>query len=407
MIWTLAFRNIRSNVRRSIISILAIAVGLAVLIFSGTLRVGQYDTLVNSGVSQLAGHVVVQQVGFQENKEPTYILENGVVIKERLSELFPDSTITTRLYLGGLLSSSSSPSFLTITGVDPTAESQISDMPNKLVSGEWLTNNTKDIIIGRNTAEMLKVDLNDKVVFTISANGEMNGQLFRVKGIFSTGSDEMDAFTGFIHYKAAQELLQHPTAAHQIAIHLPDVFDTDTAVLQSKENITETNIEVLSWKEALPDIINMIEVDKVANLLINFVLFSIVALGIVNTMLMSVLERLNQFGVLMSIGMKLKLLIRMIIYEGIILGIFGSILGIILGIIISYPIVEYGLDLSNRVGDGIQIGGTVNSAVLYGKYSPTLVVFYAGFALIFSIISTLYPAYKLSKLNPIEAMRHQ
>ena len=109
----------------------------------------------------------------------------------------------------------------------------------------------------------------------------------------------------------------------------------------------------------------MIEVDKIANLLINIVLFSIVALGIVNTMLMSVLERLNQFGVLMSIGMKLKLLIRMILYEGVILGLVGSLLGIVLGIIISYPIVEYGLDLSNRVGDGIQIGG-INSAVLYG-----------------------------------------
>ena len=407
MIWTLAFRNIRSNVRRSIISILAIAVGLAVLIFSGTLRVGQYDTLVNSGVSQLAGHVVVQKMGFQENKEPTFILDNGNEIRDNLSVLFPDSTITTRVYLGGLLSSSSNPSFLTITGVDPAAESSVSDMPNKLIAGEWLTDNTKDIIIGKNTAEMLKVELNDKVVFTISANGEMNGQLFRVKGIFSTGSDEIDAFTGFIHYKAAQELLQSPSGAHQIAIHLPDVFDTDLAVQQSTSAVSEPNVEVLSWKEALPDIINMIEVDKIANLLINFVLFSIVALGIVNTMLMSVLERLNQFGVLMSIGMKLKLLIRMILYEGIILGMMGSLLGIILGIIISYPIVEYGLDLSNRVGDGIQIGGTVNSAVLYGKYSPTLIIFYALFALVFSIFSTIYPAYKLSKLNPIDAMRHQ
>ena len=407
MIWTLAFRNIRSNMRRSIISILAIAVGLAVLIFSGTLRVGQYDTLVNSGVSQLAGHVVVQQVGFQDNKEPTYILENGNEIRDELTGLFPDATVTTRVYLGGLLSSSSNPSFLTITGVDPVAEAIVSDMPNKLLDGEWLTDDPKDIIIGKNTAEMLKVDLNDKVVFTISANGEMNGQLFRVRGIFSTGSDEMDAFTGFIHYKAAQDLLQNPTAAHQVAVHLPDVFDTDTAVQNSQMKIQTPGVEILSWKEALPDIINMIEVDKIANLLINFVLFSIVALGIVNTMLMSVLERLNQFGVLMSIGMKIKLLVRMILYEGVILGLMGSALGIVLGIIVSYPIVEHGLDLSNRVGDGIQIGGTVNSAVLYGKYSPTLILFYAVFALVFSILSTLYPAYKLSKLNPVDAMRHQ
>ena len=407
MIWTLAFRNIRSNVRRSIISILAIAVGLAVLIFSGTLRVGQYDTLVHSGVSQLAGHVVIQKEGFQENKEPSFILEDATLIRKKLQKTFPKSTITTRTYMGGLLSSTSNPTFLTITGVDPSAEALVSDMPTKLIEGEWLSDDSKDILIGRNTAEMLKVKLNDKLVFTISVDGEMNAQLFRVKGIFSTGSDEMDAFTGFVHYKATEQLLSQPNAAHQVAVHLPDVFDTDTAVAQTKTLISTPNIEVLSWKEALPDIINMIEVDKIANLLINFVLFSIVALGIVNTMLMSVLERLNQFGVLMSIGVKLKLLVRMIVYEGIILGIIGSLVGIVLGIIVSYPIVEYGLDLSNRVGDGIQIGGTVNSAILYGKYSPTLIGVYALFALVFSVLSTFYPAYKLSTLNPIEAMRHQ
>lgn len=407
MIWTLAFRNIRSNVRRSIISILAIAVGLAVLIFSGTLRVGQYDTLVHSGVSQLAGHVVIQQQGFQENKEPTFILQDARTIREQMQSTFPTATITTRTYMGGLLSSTSNPTFITITGVDPEAEATVSDMPNKVIEGEWLSDNTKDILIGRNTAEMLKVELGDKLVFTISANGEMNANLFRVKGIFRTGSDEIDAFTGFVHYKATEELLGTEHAAHQVAVHLVDVFDTDDAVVTTKSLLTDPNLDILSWKEALPDIINMIEVDKIANLLINFVLFSIVALGIVNTMLMSVLERLNQFGVLMSIGVKLNDLIRMIIYEGVILGIIGSLSGIALGIVVSYPLVEYGLDLSNRVGDGIQIGGTVNSAVLYGKYSTSLILFYALFALMFSIISTLYPAYKLSKLNPIEAMRHQ
>ena len=189
MIWTLAFRNIRSNIRRSIISILAVAVGLATLLFSGTLRVGQYDTLVHSGVSQLAGHVVVQQQGFQENKEPSYILKEASSIRKFFLREYPDETITTRTYLGGLLASTSNPTFITLTGIDPEQESTISDMPDKIIEGEWLSKNTKDILIGHNTAEMLKVGLNDKVVFTVSNNGEMNGQLFRVRGIFRTGSE--------------------------------------------------------------------------------------------------------------------------------------------------------------------------------------------------------------------------
>ena len=406
MIWTLAFRNIRSNIRRSIISILAVAVGLATLIFSGTLRVGQYDTLVHSGVSQLAGHVVVQQQGFQENKEPSYILKEASSIREFFIREYPEETITTRTYLGGLLASTSNPTFITLTGIDPEQESTISDMPDKIIEGEWLSKNTKDILIGHNTAEMLKVGLNDKVVFTVSNNGEMNGQLFRVRGIFRTGSEEIDAFTGFIHYKAAAELLAQEDVAHQIAIHLRDVSDTSDVLERTKQDMNTAEREILPWELALPDILNMIEVDKLANLLVNFILFTIVALGIVNTMLMSVLERLNQFGVMLAMGVKMSQLIRMIIYEGILLGLIGSILGIVLGIIVSYPMVTVGIDLSGRVGDSVQIGNTLNSAVLYGKYSAKLIALYALIAWIFSIMATIYPAWKLSTLKPIEAMRH-
>ncbi len=406
MIWTLAFRNIRSNIRRSVISILAVSVGLATLIFSGTLRVGQYVTLIHSGVSQLAGHVVIQQKGFQENKEPSYLLNNIHTIKTTWQNLVPTGTITTRTYLGGLLSSSSNPSFITLTGIDPEAEQKVSDMPNKLIKGQWLNEDQKGILIGKNTAEILKVDLGDKLVFTVSSNGEMNGQLFRVKGIFTTGSEEVDSFTGYIHYKAAEELLSQENVAHQIALHLNNVDDVPRVLKSSKAILGSPQREILSWKEALPDIINMIEVDKIANLLVNFVLFSIVALGIVNTMLMSVLERLNQFGVMLSIGVRMPQLIRMIIYEGIILGFVGSILGMILGIIVSYPMVKHGLDLSNRVGDGIQIGNTVNSAVIYGKYSMSLIIAYSIIAMIFAVLATLYPAVKLRSLKPIEAMRH-
>lgn len=406
MIWTLAFRNIRSNIRRSIISILAVAVGLATLIFSGTLRVGQYDTLVHSGVSQLAGHVVVQQKGFQENREPSYILTEASVIQNFLRGEYPEETVTTRTYLGGLLASTSNPTFITLTGIDPSQEQNISDMPEKIIEGEWLTDNTKDILIGHNTAEMLKVDLNDKVVFTVSNNGEMNGQLFRIRGIFKTGSEEIDAFTGFIHYQAAAELLGQQDVAHQVAIHLRDVSKTSVVLQHTQSGLRTENAEILPWELALPDILNMIKVDKLANLLVNFILFTIVALGIVNTMLMSVLERLNQFGVMLAIGVKMSQLIRMIVYEGILLGLIGSMLGIIIGIVVSYPLVTVGIDLSSRVGDSVQIGNTLNSAVLYGKYSIELIVSYALIAWIFSIFATIYPAWKLSTLKPIEAMRH-
>lgn len=410
MIFRLASRNIRTNLRRSIITILAIAMGLMVLMLSGTMRTGQYDQMINSGVSQLAGHVVIQQKGFQEDREIEMVLEGHPGLHAQLKEKFPDATITTRTFVGGLLTSTSGSSFATLTAIDPEPELAISEFKNNIVKGEWLDDDIKGILIGQNMADALGIDyekkLGQKVVLNTSIEGEMSSLLFRVKGVFRTGVEEMDSFTGYIHYKAAEKLLSKKDVAHQLALHFPLVEQSAQATIAAREIMDTKTLDVLSWQEALPEIVAMIEMDEMSNEVINMILFFIVAMGILNTMLMSVLERTQQFGVMLAIGMKANSLIKMILTEAFVLGILGVILGFILGMAVSYPVVEYGLDFSSAMGENYSFSGAVTSSVMYGKYNWGLYVNYVSLALLFTVLSAVYPAWKIRRLKAIDAMRH-
>lgn len=410
MIFRLAYRNIRTNLRRSIITVLAIAMGLMVLILSGTLRTGQYDQMINSGVSQLAGHVVIQKKGFQEERELEMFVEGHSVLRAQLKEEFPAATITTRSFVGGLLTSTAGSSFATLTAIDPIPELEISEFKDNIIKGEWLDDDQKGILIGQNMADALGLDyetrLNQKLVLNTSINGEMTSQLFRVKGIFRTGVEEMDSFTGYIHYKAAEKLLGKNDVAHQLALHFPLVQQSEQATQDARERIETETLDVLSWQEALPEIVAMIEMDNVSNEIINLILFFIVAMGILNTMLMSVLERTQQFGVMLAIGMKADALIKMILIEALMLGLFGVVLGLVLGVAVSYPLVENGLDFSEAMGENYSFSGAVTSAVMYGKYNWALNAKYVLIAMIFTLISAIYPAGKIRKLKAIDAMRH-
>ena len=409
MLFRLAYRNIRSNQRRSILSILAIAVGLAVLIFSGSLRTGQYSKMINSGTSQLAGHVVIQHLGYQESKNVGLLVEDVTKIREQWLQSHPNSQVTIRTFLGGLINSGNRPNLISLTGIHPTAEESISSLPSMITKGHWVQKPI-DIVLGRHAVEMLDVSLGDKLVFTAAINGEMQSHLFRLSGVFDTGSQEFDAFVGFVHYQALSQMFNQEDVAHQLALHLTSYTNAQSATQSSKNLFSNQHsnqqLEILSWKEAMPDILHMIMVDKVANALVNAILLTIVALGIVNTMMMSVLERLKQFGVLLSLGTRMVFLLRLILCEGFLLGVLGAIVGIILGLVVTYPAVQYGIDFSGKIGENVQVGNMVNATVLYAEYNVRLILQDALIALFFAVMATMYPAWKLSKMEPIQALRH-
>ena len=408
MLLQLAFRNLRRNVRRTLITSAAVAVGMVVLVLSNTLRSGQYDDMIDSSVSQLAGHVVIQHPDYQQEQETELVVTKQRELVSALQSALPGATITSRTRLGGILASSSSPTVVSLTAVDPTAEKAVSDMADKLVQGTWVTEDSKSIVIGQNMADLLQVDLGDRLVFTTSIDGEMNSHLYRLTGVFRTGAEEVDAFMGYVSLDSVSDVLGTTNTANQIAVHLASASETETAlpaVDQIVKDTTDQAVAVQPWSEVLPDVIAMIKVDQVSNEMISVSLMFIVAMGILNTMLMNVLERSKEFGVLMAIGFKRASLFKLILIEASLIGIIGGGLGAILGMAAAYPLVANGLDLTSMMGEGMSINGAVTSTVLHGRYDLRWIVGYILLSVVCAVLSALYPAWKVQKLTPVDAMR--
>ncbi|MFT4624805.1 MAG: ABC-type lipoprotein release transport system permease subunit [Myxococcota bacterium] len=406
---SLAARNLLRNTRRTVLTTAAIAFGLAVMVFMITFATGTYNDMLRKGVSQLAGHVVVQAPGFQDSREPTLVVTGSDSVAATLRQTFPDAVITQRLQLGGLLTSSASSVGAGLAGVVPADEAEISELDDKLVDGEWLApDDARGIVIGRTMADQLDVGLGGKIVYMGQQKGqaEMQSRLFRVRGIFRTGGTEMDGFLAVIHLDAARELLTVDDAAGQVAVHLTNARDADAATLVARAAVDRPDLDVLSWKAAIPELVALIEVDKESNDFLLVIIGFIVALGVLNTVLMSVLERTREFGMLMAVGMPRRSIAALVLLEGATLGFVGAVLGVALGAIPSWYSVTYGIDLTAYMGEQMSSGGISLDALMMGGWDvPRIAQYFVG-AVLFTVAAAAWPAWRVTRLQPVDAMRH-
>ncbi|MCB9700016.1 MAG: ABC transporter permease [Alphaproteobacteria bacterium] len=405
----LAMRNLFRNTRRTLITVLAITFGLAMVHLTITLQTGSYADLIRTGVSSMAGHVVVQAKGYQEEKDGDLVLTRTAEISQRLAKAFPEGTIAPRLVLGGLITSPRGSVGAAVSGIDGAAEAKLQEIDEHVVQGTWLTGDARGIVIGRDMADALQVGLGDKVVYMGQHGGatEVSSRLFRVIGIFRMGNADLDGFVAFVDLPAAQEAFGQPDVANQVTVHLPDPNRSPAAAAEARTLLADIDgIEVLDWKQALPELFALIEVDKTSGDVMLFLLGAIVAMGALNTVLMAALERTREFGVMLALGLRPQQLARLILTEGLLLGLMGAGLGLVVGTALSWPLVHYGLDYSAYMGDTYETAGVVLSSVIKGRFNPLRMTTYTIAATFMTAAAAIYPAVQVARLQPVEAMRH-
>ena len=404
----LASRNLFRNARRTGLTMAAISVGLAMMIATINFQYGSYKELTTNAISQLAGHVVVQHPRWQDERESQYLVTDADTVATKLRATFPKAIVTQRVQVGGLLRSSSNSVGAGLAGYEPDQEAQISDLDDKLIDGEWLgSDDLRGIIIGTGMADSLDVKLNDKLVFMSQQKGEeMASRLFRVRGIFRTGSADLDGFVAVSHIDAARDLLGGKAVAHQVAVHLPDARTSEADARTAANALQRDDLFVGSWLDAIPEIYALIQVDRTSSDLMMAVIGFIVALGVLNTVLMSVLERTREFGTMMAVGMRRTSIAGLVLIEATVLGFFGSALGCVLGIGISYPLVNSGIDMSGYMGETMVTGGVAVSTLIMGAWDPNRMALYACLAVVFTILAAIPPAWRVTRMKPVDAMRH-
>ena len=324
-------------------------------------------------------------------------------IEVQLKKLDFIKAYSERVLSYGMLSSAEGSAGITMVGIQPDKESKITSIHSMIISGEYIGSDPHDILISEALKKKLNVDLDERIVLmTASKSGKVQSELFRVKGIYKSKSNEFDKTHVFVPIASSRKLLNIGNDITQFVILTDNIDNVDAYKKRLKEMI-DSKYEVLSYKDIMPLIVLYIDLTVEMMALMYLIIGIAIIFGIINTMLMSVFERIQEFGVLMSIGMKSKQVFIMVIEEAFILGVIGTLAGFLVGYIIYFYFAVNGLDLS-AFSNSLESWGV--GSVIYPIIDFN-VMYRALFIIpLTSVFGAVYPALKAVRLQPTDAMRY-
>ncbi len=401
----LAWKNLWRNKTRSAIIIVAIAIG----VIGGTFYVAFYNGIIYQRVEDAIGnetsHIQIHSTHFLENKEITDTIPYIEKITPILDTISVIKGYSVRFKTMAMINSANSSTGILILGVDPQAEKKTTSIWNRIEEGKFFPAEKKNtIIIGRKLANKLKVKLNSKVVVTFqNLNGELVSSAFKIAGIYNTGNTGFDERVVYVNKNEIFPIASDAKSiAHEIAIALTS--DNSSTILANKIGEDLPFVDVKTWKELYPEVGLMTNYANYLQLIFMTIIFLALSFGIINTMLMAVMERTREIGMLMAIGMSKLRIFQMISYETILLMLTGTVAGMVLSYILIIYFGSVGINLSAFAKGLNQMGfsALVYPVITIREFIHTiLLVFIAG------LLSSLIPARKALRLSPSEALRKQ
>jgi ABC-type lipoprotein release transport system permease subunit len=400
----LAWRNIFRNKRRTIISGLAIAIGLASLIYVDALYIGMKNNIVDNITKSFMSDGQIHRKGFRQRQEVELTINNIDDVIKNLKKEEIVNRFSVRAYGFSMISSSNNVGSVILVGIDPDKERYISQMDDAIIKGDYFKGEKgNQIIIGKKLAEILEVELGDRIVVTVAQanSSELSQELFRVSGIYFLNNPQFDKGMAFIKLGKARKMLNIGTGGHEIAIKLKKGIDRiHIEKLSIWKKYSSKGNEAISWIGIMPQMKMMFEMTNLSLSLIGFILFAIVALVIINSLFMSIYERMFELGVLRAIGTRPSGAFKMIIFESGALAVFSIILGIVLGYLITLVFTKIGIDYT-----GIEMMGITIKNIIYPVIELRQFIIYPIIVFFITILVGIYPGIYAAKLQPAEALR--
>lgn len=412
----LAARNVRRQSRRSVLTASAMVLGVAVLVFSRALGDGAHEDWIEQGVRLGKGHIAIQHPHFQRSRHlddrltPAALaladtaLADAVVARRVVA-------VAPRLEVQGLANSATGAVPVFIDGVDPSIEVEFSRLGDRVVEGRYLEPGDRlHAFVGERLAERLDLEVGGRLVLTgQDATGEIAGQFVRVVGVFRTGLPEADESIIHIPLATAQAWLGVGSGVTTLAVLLESgwvVSDTQRR-LEALLAGSADAVAVLGWREAMPELDAAIRIDDYGDYVFHVILFMIVGLAIVNTVLMSVLYRTREFGVLRALGLTAGETAGVVFAEGVLLTFASGMLGMVLGFAVTWIFFRNGLDYSGLLDTEFTFSGVVLEPIIVPAFRVVQVLQSLGSILIIGVLASLYPAYRATRIDVAEAMKFE
>lgn len=409
----LAARNVRRQRRRSVLIATAMVLGVAVLIFFLALGDSMHAQWIDSGVRLADGHVAVESPAFRHSSSLDDRLDSSATA--RVARAVADPSVARyvkvaapRLAVSALASSAASAVAVHAFGVAPSTEARFSQLAGKLTAGRWLADSDGTAaVVGQGLVDRLGLALGSRFVLTAqTARGDVQEQLVHVTGIFHTGIRAVDEGVVDLPLETARHWLGAPGASTSDAILLADGGDVG-ATVDALRPLLPPAARAFTWRETAPALDAAIRVDNFGNYLFNGILLGIITLAVLEALLVSVLHRRREFGLLHAMGLTSRETSLVVLAEGITLAVLSGAVGMGLGFGIVSILGHTGLDLTAMIGDQFSFSGAIVSPIVHPAvrlvraWEGTLVVLALG------ILSSLYPMWQAARIDVADAMQNE
>jgi putative ABC transport system permease protein len=406
LFFRMAWRNVWRNRRRSLLTVAAITLGLAFNIFMRGIGDGFHDQMVDNSVRAEIGHIQIHRSGYHDDPGLSKTLPDLDKVAQTVRSLPSLRGYSFRVLGGGLASTAENSYGVQILGVDPVQERTVTTIQNAIIQGQYLAKGMqRPILLGDRLAAHLMVSLDDKVVLMVqAADGSLGAQLFRVAGIFRSGSPELDEGVVFILRPDAQTLFALGDRITEAALLLGSSRQVRGALETLKRDLSGEAVEVLPWWQVAPFLQQFIQIDDAFFYIIVLIFFVVISIGILNTIMMSIFERVREFGVMMALGTKPRQIIKLVMEEAFALGLVGIALGSLLGAGLTQYFARKGIDLSSFSAGAAALG--ITTSRVYSELTLANLVYSNLAVLVVVLLVALYPAVYAAGLRPVEAIRH-
>lgn len=399
--FVISWRSILRNRRRTLITGTAVGLGLAALLFTDALFQGMIDYMVESATETWMGHAQIHRENFLETARIRLTVNQPEAVRQALSGDTLVAGFTPRIIAPASLESSRELKPVTLTGVDHSTDTTVTSLAASIVQGSYLTGDSTEMIIGEKLAEDMQLELGDVAVITAAtADSGFSGGMFFISGICSFGSEKLDRYSAFINLDTAGKLLGIEGQIHEFAVLFPDPMTAENEDLPFWSEYSTGGNEAEGWPTLAPQVHSMVQMVDVSVAVMAVILFGLVLFGIVNSLFMSVYERMYEFGVMKAVGTGSSVVTGLVLMEAFWLGISAVILGSLLG----WAVIQY------FSGPGISFGemeftGIMMDKPIYPALHLSRLWIYPVSSLLFTLLAGVYPGVHAGGLNPSKAIR--
>jgi ABC-type lipoprotein release transport system permease subunit len=359
--------------------------------------------MIKSATAAFLGEAQIHRKNFRTTQAVEKTINNLESVVESLKKEEVVDKFTLRTVSFGMITSPANVSAIVLYGIEPETERYLSRVDDAIKQGEFFKEgDERDVVIGSKLAEVLEASLGDRVVITVSQakTGDLSQEMFRISGIYRFNVKEMDDGMAFVLLKKAQKMLALGSNVHEIAIKFKKLEYASQKDLPFWDKYSKDDNEIASWTALLPQLKAVFGLTKFSLLFVGIILFGVVVFGIINTMFMSIYERMFEFGVLRAVGTRPSGILRLIVLEAGALAVLSNFLGSAMGFILTYIVTKTGIDYR-----GIEFAGTAFYDLIYPVLQMRQFIIYPVVVFFFTLAVGLYPALYAARMSITGAMR--